>query len=84
MLDDQALTVAVVDDGPGIPERHRTAVLAPLAKLATGEDLGSGLGLAMVDKVLRNRGGRIQVGERLDGERGARVVVVWPLTIQFS
>jgi signal transduction histidine kinase len=83
-LDDQALTVGVVDDGPGIPERHRAAVLAPFAKLATGQDLGSGLGLAMVDKVLRNRGGRIEVGDRLDGARGARIVVIWPLTIQFS
>jgi signal transduction histidine kinase len=83
-LDDQALTVGVVDDGPGIPERHRAAVLAPFAKLATGQDPGSGLGLAMVDKVLRNRGGRIEVGDRLDGARGARIVVIWPLTIQFS
>ena len=60
-VDETALTIVVVDDGPSIPERHRVAVLEPFAKLATGRDPGSGLGLAVVAKVLGNRGGRIEV-----------------------
>lgn len=83
-VDEAALTIIVVDDGPGIPERHRAAVLEPFAKLATGRDPGSGLGLAMVAKVLGNRGGRIEVEGRRDGRRGTRITVSWPLTIQFS
>jgi signal transduction histidine kinase len=83
-MDEVALTIVVVDDGPGIPERHRAAVLEPFAKLATGRDPGSGLGLAMVAKVLANRGGRIEVEGRLDAKRGTRITVTWPLTVQFS
>ena len=60
-VDETALTIVVVDDGPSIPERHRVAVLESFAKLATGRDPGSGLGLAVVAKVLGNRGGRIEV-----------------------
>ncbi len=76
------MQLVVADDGPGIPARHRSSVLAPFAKLSGDRDAGSGLGLAMIDKILKARGGGIEIGPRLDGRRGARIVVTWPLTMQ--
>lgn len=82
--DEKVMRLVVVDDGPGIPARYRAAVLEPFAKLAADQDVGSGLGLAMVDKVLKKLGGQIEIGPRLDGRRGACIAVIWPLTMQFK
>lgn len=78
----EEMQLVIIDDGPGIPARHRSAVLAPFAKLSGDRDDGSGLGLAMIDKILKARGGTIEIGSRLDARRGARITVSWPLTMQ--
>jgi len=62
------LTISVLDDGPGIPEQDRAAVLdgdeTPL-------EHGSGLGLWVVRWVVTRLGGEIDIGERPTG--GTRV-----------
>ena len=56
--------VRVEDDGPGIPEAERAAVLEPFYRLepsrsrATG---GSGLGLAIVKQIVEGHGGTIEI-----------------------
>lgn len=69
----------VDDDGPGVPEEHRSRVFDRFYRVhddrgrATG---GFGLGLALVAEVVRRRGGTVSVGESPDG--GARFEARWP------
>jgi signal transduction histidine kinase len=76
------LMIVVSDDGPGIPERYQEAVLRPFLQVGSDPAKGSGMGLSMVNKIVGDVGGRIDVGNRVDGARGARIAVSWPLTIK--
>lgn len=73
--------VVVDDDGPGVPVEHRSRVFDRFYRVADDRARtsgGSGLGLALVDSLVRRRGGRVTVGESPEG--GARFQVVWPLS----
>ena len=78
------LKVVVMDDGPGIPEMYEGAVLQPFIKVDQEASDSSGLGLSMVDKIIGNVGGRLDIGGRPDGGRGAHITVFWPLAIVAS
>lgn len=72
--------VRVDDDGDGIPEAQRQAVLEPFTRLdeaRTRDAGGSGLGLALVVAVTRAHGGAVTIGESTLG--GASVEIVLPL-----
>lgn len=89
----QHLEITFQDDGPGIPEAYRAAILQPFVTLGDdqgspahhgaleGAEQGSGLGLSMVHKVLTEAGGSLTITDRADGRRGACIVALWPLTI---
>lgn len=69
--DGASVRVLVEDDGSGIPEAERVAVLEPFYRLepsrnqATG---GSGLGLAIVKQIVEGHGGTIKIAQsRLGG-----------------
>ena len=67
------------DDGPGIPETERTRVLERFTRLddARARDTGGvGLGLAIVNDVVRLHGGRIDI---TDNAPGARVTITLPV-----
>ncbi|MFK7913555.1 MAG: ATP-binding protein [Pseudomonadales bacterium] len=54
--------IDIADDGPGIPEADRTRVLQPYVRLEQSRNRstgGVGLGLAIVNSVVRRHGGRI-------------------------
>ena len=78
---EHVLEIVISDDGPGIPEDYQPAVLRPFIKVKKDQHESSGLGLSMVDKVITDVGGQLDLGNRLDGKRGARIAVSWPLTI---
>lgn len=66
----------VDDDGPGIEESLRERIFEPFySTRAAGE--GTGLGLAVVGSVLKEHGGRIEVGSSADG--GCRMSTFWPV-----
>ncbi len=68
--------VRVDDDGPGIEETMRERIFEPFySTRAAGE--GTGLGLAVVGSVLKEHGGRIEVGTNADG--GCRMSTFWPV-----
>ena len=73
---DGGAELVVDDDGPGVPEAERRAVLEPFHRLdASRNTPGSGLGLALVDAVARRHGATL----RLDDARpGLRVAVGFP------
>jgi signal transduction histidine kinase len=75
--DDVVLTVD--DDGPGIPESERARVLQRFVRLdeaRSRDDGGSGLGLSIVDEVVRSHGGSMSITQSPLG--GARIQVTLP------
>lgn len=77
---DRALTVAVADRGPGLPEEALARVFEPFYRLepsrspATG---GTGLGLAIARNIARGHGGELVLENRTDGP-GLRAVLTLP------
>ncbi|MCG3181716.1 MAG: Adaptive-response sensory-kinase SasA [Phycisphaerae bacterium] len=64
--DGRRVVVRVADNGPGIPRKHRRRVFGRFARI--GEELererpGTGLGLYIVRRLVRDLGGRVRVCE---------------------
>lgn len=76
--EEDALTLAVADDGPGIAPAERERVFERFYRCAGTERSGSGLGLAIVRQAVGRMGGRITLGAGLEG-RGAGFRVWLPL-----
>lgn len=72
----QACTVAVEDDGPGIPDALKEKILRPFF---TTKARGTGLGLAIVVRRLEEIGGRLEIDSPIREERGSRFRVILPL-----
>lgn len=70
-----SVCLGVEDTGPGIPERIRQKIFEPF--FSTKEE-GNGLGLYIVDGIVRAHGGKIEV-ENVEGG-GSRIVIVLPLS----
>lgn len=73
------VTIAVDDDGPGIPVQEREQVFAPFYRLDRSRDRatgGFGLGLAIARKAVQLHGGSLVIGEGKMG--GARLVITVP------
>jgi len=72
--------LTVEDQGPGIPADAIERVTMPFVRLdpARGGNAHSGLGLAIVDRLVRQGGGRLAISNRDEG--GLRVEMVFPFT----
>jgi signal transduction histidine kinase len=68
--------IAVQDNGPGIPESIREDVFQPFATY--GKEGGTGLGLAVVQKVVRDHGGEVKV--ETTGHDGTTFKIILPMT----
>jgi signal transduction histidine kinase len=68
-------TLSIFDNGPGFPEKERERVFHPFF---TTKPQGTGLGLALVQKIVVTHNGRVSAGNRPEG--GGRVQVILPLT----
>lgn len=71
-VDEHRLEIEVSDNGPGIPPEVREAIFDPF--FSTKGSAGTGLGLAVTQKIIEEHGGRIEVGEAPGG--GARFLIV--------
>jgi signal transduction histidine kinase len=67
-------TVSVRDNGPGFPEHLLDRVFHPFF---TTKAQGTGLGLALVQKIVVTHNGRVTAGSGPDG--GGRVTIVLPV-----
>ena len=73
---DQVVQISIEDNGCGIPEEDAARIFDPFYTTKR-RGTASGLGLAMVSKIVRNHGGQIHI-DSTKGE-GTRAVLVWPL-----
>ena len=73
--DHQLLTIAVEDDGAGIPETQRQAILNRGVRADTSQP-GQGIGLAVTQEIVESYHGRLVIGESPLG--GASFNVVLP------
>ena len=73
---EQAVEVRVADNGPGIPEAIRNAIFQPF--VSYGKENGTGLGLAVVQKMVQDHGGSISVEST--GSTGTVFKLVLPRT----
>jgi signal transduction histidine kinase len=72
-----AVTLAVSDEGPGIPGEQRERVFERFVRLAGGAASGSGLGLSIVSRIANLHGATMELGQG-PGGRGLRVEVRFP------
>jgi signal transduction histidine kinase len=75
---DDTLRVCIVDAGPGLPLESRARAFEPYY---TTKQRGTGLGLALVKRIVESHGGRVYF-EEPDGERygtGAAIAVELPV-----
>lgn len=63
--DSRMATLAVADQGPGLPENQRARVMRPFERGESARSgvTGSGLGLAIVDRIVRRSGGSVELGD---------------------
>ena len=74
-----ALTISIADDGPGISQKHHEAAFLPFRTLNIYQNADStGMGLAMVKKVVETAGGAIVLSSNPAEKRGTTFVVSWP------
>jgi signal transduction histidine kinase len=72
-LEGSALSLAVLDTGPGVPSADRERIFEPF--FSTRKD-GHGLGLAVVRQIARAHGALVRVGDNAGG--GASFALVFP------
>jgi signal transduction histidine kinase len=68
-----AITVWVADNGPGVAESIRSRLFHPF--VSYGKQNGTGLGLAVVQKIVQDHGGQIQVERTAQGMTVFRIVL---------
>jgi signal transduction histidine kinase len=69
-VQDEAVVLAVEDDGPGIPEDSLPLVLEPFVRLDTArkrDTIGFGLGLSIVVRAVEAEGGQFRLSNRPSG-----------------
>lgn len=75
---DEAYVLEVSDDGPGIPTEFHERVLLPFRALKRrDEGGGTGLGLALINKIVQRAGGRLEIVSEA-GTRGACFRIILP------
>ena len=73
-------TLAVLDEGPGIPEAERERVFESYYRVPGAAGAGSGLGLAIVSEIAAQHGARVEIGAG-PGGRGTRVNVIFSSSV---
>lgn len=76
--DDRSFLVAVRDNGVGMPEDNLGKVTDPFF---TTKTYGTGLGLTLVEKILKTHGGGFTIARRSGG--GLEVLVSLPLALSI-
>ena len=71
---------SIADNGPGIPEQYQTTIFKMFEMLQSRDKVeGSGMGLALVKKIVENYGGKVWVKSATSA--GATFYFTWPKKI---
>ncbi len=82
LLDEHFYEFTLCDDGPGIPEKFHERVFGMFQTLRPRDEMeGSGMGLALIKKIVESYGGNIQLKS---SGRGACFIFTWPIHIRRS
>jgi signal transduction histidine kinase len=76
----QGLEIRVADNGRGIPPEIRPQIFQPF--VTHGKDTGTGLGLAVVQKIVQEHGGEVTV--EMTGPEGTMFRIALPSKIPFE
>ena len=76
--DGGSMTVRVADNGPGIPEAIRDSLFQPF--VSHGKEKGIGLGLTVVQKIMQDHGGRVELVT--SGRLGTVFELSFPLGVE--
>ncbi|MEZ6092030.1 MAG: ATP-binding protein [Pirellulaceae bacterium] len=71
-----SITIHVNDDGPGIAEEDRQRIFEPFVRLDPSDSEGTGLGLALVNRIITSLSGSVRVED--SAPHGARFIVELP------
>ncbi|MBR0565291.1 HAMP domain-containing protein [Azoarcus sp. L1K30] len=83
-VDDDDACIEVADRGPGIPEDQIERMRHPFTRMegARSNTKGAGLGLAIVERIVKSHGGHLDLLPRPEG--GLRAILRVPLTAASS
>ncbi len=72
-----------LDNGPGVPDATKEFIFRRTGS-PDEQIVGRGLGLTLVDQIVKNLGGRIRVEDRVKGDytKGAKFVVMLPMWVE--
>lgn len=71
----QAVTISVADDGPGVPPAERSSIFERFHRAKEDVAYGSGLGLSIVREIAKRHGGDVVLA---DTDQGARFEMTLP------
>ncbi len=77
--EDQRAAIIISDNGPGVPPTDIERLLRPFTRLdsARGQANGAGLGLAIVDRVIKRHHGTLTLENKAEG--GLSIKIILPL-----
>ncbi len=75
------ITISVADNGPGIADSIRGRLFHPF--VSYGKENGTGLGLAVVQKIVQDHGGEVSVERTAEGRTVFRIVLPGRLSESF-
>jgi signal transduction histidine kinase len=78
--DETGATIAVEDDGPGVPDELKAAIFEPFRRGPDPLEPGSGIGLSLVARFAELHGGRAWVEDRDGGGASFRVFLPEPVS----
>ncbi len=75
------IELSIRDQGPGVDDDHLMKIFDPYFSTKDSTEKGTGLGLWVVKKILRNHGGKVKVKS---ASTGATFFTEWPLEVDLE
>ncbi len=77
--------IEFLDKGPGVPDATKDFIFRRTGS-PDEQIVGRGLGLTLVDQIVRSLGGRIKVEDRVEGDytQGTKSVIMLPMWVEIS
>jgi two-component system osmolarity sensor histidine kinase EnvZ len=77
VLNEESLSVSIIDKGPGIPEEQKAQLLKPFERVdeARGNSGGCGLGLTIADRIAKAHDGKLELNNIKKGGLEAKITI---------